>query len=59
MGNVNDPDFRYSRKGVSDWGTVTLSPTKGLSEKVKNWIETAREFVPSKPDDEGEVEEEN
>ncbi|OGO46425.1 MAG: hypothetical protein A2W37_10995 [Chloroflexi bacterium RBG_16_63_12] len=47
------------QKAFEHEGTVTLSPTKGLPEKVKNWIETAREFVPSKPDDESEVEEEN
>lgn len=56
MGNINDPDFKYARKGESNWGAVMLNPKNELPEKVKQWIETAREFVPSKAEDEDEIE---
>ncbi len=43
-GKVNDPEFKYRRQGASDWGSVALSPSKGIPDKVKNWIDIAREF---------------
>lgn len=55
-GNINDPDFKYARKGTSNWGTVTLNSKNGLPEKVKQWIDIAREFVPSKSEDDDEIE---
>lgn len=39
-----------------NWGAVMLNPKNELPEKVKQWIETAREFVPSKAEDEDEIE---
>ena len=39
VGNVDDPDFKYGKKGASDWGSVSLSPSNGVSDKVKTWIE--------------------
>ena len=57
VGKVDDVDFKYGRKGASDWGSVTLSPAKGVPDKVKAWIDTAREFKSSRADeDENEVE---
>lgn len=56
VGNINDPDFKYGRKGISNWGAVMLNTKNGLPEKVKQWIDIAREFVPSKADDEDEIE---
>jgi predicted transport protein len=48
VGKIDDPDFKYKKKGASDWGSVNLSPSKVISDKVKEWIEIAREFKPTK-----------
>lgn len=56
VGNINDPEFKYYKKGTSDWGIVILRPADGLPEKVKGWIEIARELTPNKAEDEGEDE---
>lgn len=51
-GKVTDPDFRYWRQGASDWGYTYIYPSVAIPEKVKDWIELARNFR-----GEGEIEE--
>ena len=57
-GKVRDSDFKYRRQGASDWGSVTLTPGKGIPEKIKPWIDIAREFKGAKLDDDDESGEE-
>lgn len=57
IGRLDDPDFKYRKKGASDWGTVTLTANKEVPEKVKQWIDIAREFKGTKSD-ETEIEDE-
>ncbi len=60
-GHVSDPEFKYAKKGASDWGAIILTPDIKIPEKVKQWIEAAREFIPTKIDeeDDNESDEEN
>jgi hypothetical protein len=50
--NVTDPDFKYWRQGASHWGYTYIYPSAAISDKIKNWIEIARNFR-----GEGEIEE--
>lgn len=56
QGKVNDPDFKYAKKGASDWGAVNLSPSESIPEKVKGWIEESREFMSSKIEEDDDIE---
>jgi hypothetical protein len=51
IGSVDDPEFKYEKKGASEWGSVALWPSKGIPDKVKNWIDIAREFMPTQLDE--------
>ncbi len=53
IGKIDDPDFKYRKKGASDWGSVALSPLAAIPDKVKNWIDIAREFKPAQRDEDG------
>lgn len=44
---IADHEFTYWRKGESSWGYTYIYPTKAISEKVVNWIETARNYSKS------------
>ena len=57
-GKVNDLDFKYLKSGTSNTGAVTLSPGKPIPEKVKQWIDIAREFKSSPKVNEDEPDEE-
>jgi hypothetical protein len=45
MGKVSDQEFRYWKKGNSKWGYFHVHPGSPLPEKVKEWIESARQFA--------------
>ncbi len=57
-GKVKDTDFKYWRQGESLWGYTYIYPEKGVSEKVIQWIEIARnltsEVEPGEDEDEGQ-----
>jgi hypothetical protein len=52
QGKVTDPDFKYWRQGESSWGYTYIYPSKGISDKVVNWIEIARNFTGETEEDE-------
>jgi hypothetical protein len=54
-GVIQDDDFKYWRKGNSNWGYVKVYPTKQLAPKILGWAELAREFVASDPMQDDEV----
>jgi hypothetical protein len=51
MGVVSDPDFKYGKQCDSDWGTIIIREPNELPDKVKGWIEIARNFSPSNEDE--------
>jgi hypothetical protein len=53
-GKVSDADFKYWRQGDSNWGWTHVYPTKGVSEKVANWIELARNSASVTEDEDDE-----
>ena len=55
-GKIDDPDFKYFKGGASNFGSITLRPGKAVPEKVKQWIDLAREFKSSTKLEEDEPE---
>ena len=49
---VSDSDFKYSRQGESSWGHTNIYPSKGIPDKIINWIEVAKNFTGESVEDE-------
>jgi hypothetical protein len=53
-GAVKDADFKYWRQGESPWGYTYIYPSKGVSDKLAQWIAAAQNLA-----NESETEEED
>jgi hypothetical protein len=42
IGALKDPEFKYWRKGNSQWGYTYVFPGKVIPDKIKAWIDLAR-----------------